>query len=94
MFELVKRVFAKKDKSAIDTMRAYQAVYKTEYGRYVLEDILRLCRYGETGLGKTTEETYFRLGEQNVGIEIAQRLNADILELEKIKEDEEQNVSD
>ena len=89
MFELVKRVFNRKDRETTDMLRKYQTVYNTPDGRWVLEDILRMCHYGDSCLGKSTEETYFKMGEQNIGIEIAQILCADILKLEEEAKKEE-----
>ncbi|RLC28153.1 MAG: hypothetical protein DRH37_09925 [Deltaproteobacteria bacterium] len=95
MFELIKKVFTRKDKDSIETIRRYQTVYNTEMGRWVIEDILRLCNYGGSCVGKTDIETYFKLGEHNIGLEIAQRITANLSELEDAKKQEEHtNVQD
>ncbi len=89
IFELVKRICSRKKLKETERLRRYQQVYNTTAGRWVLEDILAMCHYGETALGKDTEETYFRLGEHNVGVELASLINANILEMEKIEKDGE-----
>ena len=83
MFDLIKRVFNRKERETIDALRKYQIVYNTPEGRWVLNDILNLCGYGGSALGKDTEETYWKIGQQNVGLEIAQRLTANIVKLEE-----------
>ena len=41
----------------------------------------------------TTDETYFKMGEHNIGVEIAQRLNADIIKLEEQSKKEEMSTN-
>ena len=89
IFELVKRVFSRKEREVLDRLRKYQTVYNTPEGRWVLEDILAMCHYGENCLGNTDCETYFKLGEHNIGVELAQILNADIAKLEAESKKEE-----
>ncbi len=92
LFELVKRVYNRKDRETVDALRKYQTVYNTPEGRWVLEDILSMCHYGDSCLGKTTDETYFKMGEHNIGVEIAQRINADIVKLEEQSKKEEMST--
>jgi hypothetical protein len=91
MLEFVKRVFGLKDKTALEGIRKYQQVYNDPAGRWVLEDILKnLCNYGGSCIGVDEQSTNLKLGAQNVGIEIAQRLTANISEIEEeLKEIEE-----
>ena len=89
MFEFVKAVFNRKERKAIDRLRKYQTVYNTPEGKWVMNDILALCKYGESALGGSDRETNFRLGEQNIGIEIVQLLTADIAKLEEQSKKEE-----
>ena len=92
MFRLIKSIFGRKERKAIERIRKYQTVYNTPDGKWVLEDIMALCKYGESGLGKDTEHTYFKLGMQNIGIELAQLLTASISKLEEeAKKEEEMN---
>lgn len=94
MFEFVKKVFCRKERKAVDRIRKYQTVYNTPEGKWVLEDILALCKYGESGLGKDTDHTYFKLGMQNIGIEIVQILTADIAKLEEQAKKEEDTTDE
>ncbi len=66
-------------------------MYNDPNGRWVLEDILKnLCHYGESCIGKDNISTNLKLGAQNVGIEIVQRLAANIsLIKEELNEEEE-----
>jgi len=89
MIGLVKRVFRRKGYSNIESIQKYQTVYNTPEGRWVLEDILALCKYGENALGGSDRETNFNLGAQNIGIELAQRLTASVKELQELKNKEE-----
>ena len=91
-FSLVRSVFEhsereKRNKDRISMIRKYQELYKTETGKQVFEDILALCHYGELALGKSNDETNFNLGIQNVGVEIASILNADLTKLEETKDE-------
>lgn len=94
MFELIKKVFNRKERNAIERIRKYQTVYNTPDGKWVIEDILALCKYGESGLGKDTEHTYFKLGMQNIGIELAQLLTAEISKLEEEAKKEEDTTDE
>ena len=89
MFGLVKRVFSRKHRDAIERIRMYQIVGNTPEGRWVLEDILAMCNYGGSCIGVDVEETYFKLGEHNVGVEIAQILTADLAKLDQEAKKEE-----
>jgi hypothetical protein len=89
MIELVKRVFGRRKYDELETIRKYQTVYNTPEGRWVLEDILGLCKYGESALGSCDGETNFNLGMQNVGIELVQRMTANIKELQDLQNKEE-----
>ena len=61
----------------------YKQVYETNDGKEVINDILNLCSYGQLLVGRDPNETYFKLGEQNIGIEIVQRLTADLSAMEE-----------
>lgn len=89
MIELTKKVFSSECKDDIEAIRKYKIVYDTPEGRWVLENILKLCHYGDSCLGNSTDETYFKLGEHNIGLEIAQRITADIQKLEESSKKEE-----
>lgn len=93
IFKLIQNVFRHnerqvKEKNRIEMIRKYQVLYKTANGKAVLDDILAMTEYGGMVVGKTTEETYFNLGKQNVGVEIATILNADLTKLQEIENDE------
>ena len=89
MLEFIKKIFAREDREAIDGIRKYQTVYNTPEGRWVLEDILNLANYGGSCIGVDDQATYLKLGAHNLGVEIAQRLTADIVKLEEASKKEE-----
>ena len=88
VIDIVKKIFTSKQtvpkdyreelNRKINILTKYQEVYATEVGQEVINDILTLCGYGQINVGRDPNETYFKLGEQNIGIEIVQRITADI----------------
>jgi hypothetical protein len=90
VFELIKNVFGRKEREAIDRIRKYQTMYNDPVGKWVLEDILSMAKYGENALGGSDRETNFNLGQQNLGIEIAQLLTANISKLEEESKKQEE----
>jgi len=90
LFGLIKRVFASKDREAIESIRKYQQVYNTPDGKWVIEDILKnICNYGGSCLGKDNDETNRNIGISIVGVELAQRITADLSKLQEQKNKEE-----
>lgn len=90
MFGFIKKVFASKDIESIEAVRKYQQVYNTPEGKWVIEDILKnLCNYGGSCIGKDDQSTYLKLGAHNVGLEITQRVTADLSKLQEQKNKEE-----
>ena len=90
MLGFIKSYFAKKPQPAIVMMRRYQRVYNTPEGKWVIDDILSLCKYAESCIGVDNQATYLKLGAQNVGIEIAQRLTADLALMDEESKKEEE----
>ena len=90
MFKFVISYFKKKPQPVIVMMRRYQQVYNTPEGKWVLDDILALCKYAESCIGVDDQATYLKLGAQNVGIEIVQRLTADLAKMDEESKKEEE----
>ena len=90
MFGFVKSYFNKKPQPAIVKMRRYQQLYNTPEGKWVLDDILGLCKYAESCIGIDNQATYLKLGAQNVGIEIVQLLTADLSQMDEESQKEEE----
>jgi hypothetical protein len=90
MLGFVKKLFNKKPQPAVVMMRRYQQVYNTPEGKWVIEDILGLCNYSESCIGIDDQATYLKLGAQNVGIEIVQRITADLSKMDEESQKEEE----
>ena len=73
----------------IDSARMYQSLFSTEEGKAVLKSILQNCLIDIPvySPGKSTEETLFRAGMQNVGYIIKDFMSLNI-EQERLKLEE------